>query len=81
MFQKLTDWYKRRQDKKALKYALDLTHSILPSLTANGRCLLVSSVRQLIKDYDNAWGDSDGIAEFCREELHKIIIMNKKEGE
>lgn len=81
MFQQLINWYKQRQDQKALKYALDLTRSILPNLTANGRCLLISSVRQLIKDYDNTWGDSDGIAEFCREELHKIIFMNKKEGE
>lgn len=81
MFQKLINWYKKRQDQQALRYAFELTRSILPGLTANGRCLLVSSMRQLIKDYDNTWGNSDGIAEFCREELHKIIVMNKKEGE
>lgn len=81
MFQKLINWYKKHQDQQALKYAFELTRSILPTLTVNGRCLLVSSVRQLIKDYENTWGDSDGIAEFCREELHQIIFMTGKEGE
>ena len=81
MFQKLINWYKKRQDQQALRYAFELTRSILPALTTNGRCLLVSSVRQLIKDYENTWGDSDGIAEFCREELHRIIFMTEKEGE
>lgn len=81
MFQKLSNWYKKRQDRQTLKFAFELTRSILPKLSSNGRCVLVSSVRQLINDYDNTWGDSDGIAEFCREELHKIIFMNQKEGD
>lgn len=81
MFQKLINWYKKRQDRQTLKFAFELTRSILPKLSANGRCLLVSSVRQLIKDYDNTWGNSDGIAEFCREELHKIIFITEKEGD
>ena len=75
---KLIQWFQRREDRQALKYAFQLVRATMPNVHGGTRCLLLSSMRQLLREYDETWGPQDGVTAFYHDELHRLIVMNQE---
>lgn len=75
---KLIQWFQQREDRQMLKYAFQLTRATMPKVHGETRCLLLCSMRQLLREYNETWGAQDGVAAFYNDELHRLIVINQE---
>ena len=75
MLQWIKRWRQKREDTRLLKYSMRIFRSIYPSCGEQMRACLAQTLCDIIRDYGEQW-DPD-LAQFCYDEVHKIIRTHK----
>lgn len=75
MLQRIKRWKQKREDTRLLKYSMRIFRSIYPECGEQMRACLAQTLWDIIRDYGEKW-DPD-LAQFCYDEVHKIIMIHK----
>jgi hypothetical protein len=73
MWKRFKKWRERRQHLKAIQYSFQILRSLYPHLDRVTQHLLVKAIEELITDYSNEYGNTDGVAEFYFDRLEYIV--------
>lgn len=79
MFNKIKNWWQRRQDRKVIEHAFQMARSLFPNITQSNRWALYEAIRDLLDEYRFNWGEEDGVARFYYARLNEFWIIWLKE--
>ena len=75
MFDRIKRWRQKREDTKLLKYSMQVFRSVYPYASTETQACLAQTLWNLARAYGEQWDAKLG--QFCYDEIHKIVMMNK----
>ena len=72
LYLKIKIWREKRQHLDSIQYAFRILRSLDSCLGAE-QCQLIRNIENLIIDYANKYGKTDGVAEFYSDHLKYIL--------
>lgn len=59
MFKKITQWRKKRQEKKIIQYGFRVARSVIPNVGQATKYCYLKTLAQLLDTYCEHWGNDD----------------------